>query len=363
MALQGNLCDFSVTEILQLLGSQKKTGCLMLEWNTERAVVFVHDGRIVSTRQSGMSAEDPLLNFLLKVHRLSDEQRRGLQTIHKESGRDLEDLLVNGRYLEPDELSAYLERQILDDLMRMVRWENGSYRFDPKLQRATPHLVRLSLEGVLIEAARRIDEQKRFVTRFKDPHQLLGVRDLPDPDEPLMEEEKELFGIIDGHHTVAQIVEAAPLSEYEAYEALSRLLDAQWIEVVGRRAPGIASVVAPPRAAEAPSPKRPTPIGAQLVVGVLAIVAAIGLPFAARWLREAPSAEPVEDVFATAQLHQIDLALDLYRRQTGAYPRNLEVLVDDDWITGDQTEIAGYRLSYRPSTDRQEYRLALGATR
>jgi hypothetical protein len=41
MALQGNLRDFSVTEILQLLGSQKKNGCLKLEWNTERAQIHV----------------------------------------------------------------------------------------------------------------------------------------------------------------------------------------------------------------------------------------------------------------------------------------------------------------------------------
>ena len=44
MALQGNLRDFSATEILQLVGGQKKSGCLMLEWNTERAVVWVNEG-------------------------------------------------------------------------------------------------------------------------------------------------------------------------------------------------------------------------------------------------------------------------------------------------------------------------------
>ena len=38
MALQGNLHDFSAMEILQLLGSQKKSGCLVLEWNTERSM-------------------------------------------------------------------------------------------------------------------------------------------------------------------------------------------------------------------------------------------------------------------------------------------------------------------------------------
>ena len=64
MALQGNLHDFSALEILQLLGSQKKSGCLVLEWNTERALVWVTDGRIVSTRAHGMSKDDPLAAFL-----------------------------------------------------------------------------------------------------------------------------------------------------------------------------------------------------------------------------------------------------------------------------------------------------------
>src|SRR5688572_12521267 len=150
MALQGNLRDFSVTEILQLLGSQKKTGCLMLEWNTERAQIFVQDGRIIATRSPGMRPDDPLLLFLLKVHRLSDEQRRGVLSIHKESGRDLEDLLVNGRYMDVEELKLYVERQILNDLQRVVRWESGSYRFDPKLVWPSQPLVRLSMEGALI---------------------------------------------------------------------------------------------------------------------------------------------------------------------------------------------------------------------
>ena len=43
MALQGNLRDFSAMEILQLVGSQKKSGCLVMEWNTEKVVVWTVD--------------------------------------------------------------------------------------------------------------------------------------------------------------------------------------------------------------------------------------------------------------------------------------------------------------------------------
>jgi hypothetical protein len=361
MALQGNLRDFSVTEILQLLGSQKKTGCLKLEWNTERAQIHVFDGRIVGTRTPGMKQDDPLLQFLLKVHRLSDEQRRGLLSIHKESNRDLEDLLVNGRYLEADELKAFLERQILNDLMRIVRWESGSYRFEPKETWPAPPLVRLSMEGALIEAARRVDEQKRFVSKFKNPYELLGVRDLPDPDEPLAEEEKELFGIIDGHHTTLEVVEAAPLSEYEAYEALDRMLDANWIEVVGRRDPG--SVETPGRRIlAAPSPSTSIPREVMAAASVLAL--AVGLHFGARALdAQRPEPKPGSDVFAAVQVEQLRSALELYRRENGRYPKDLNALIADDWLADAQTRVVGYRLRYGLERGGESYRIDLDPDR
>ncbi|TMQ71268.1 MAG: DUF4388 domain-containing protein, partial [Candidatus Eisenbacteria bacterium] len=344
MALQGNLHDFSVTEILQLVGSQKKTGCLKLEWNTERAQIHVFDGRIIGTRSPGMKADDPLLQFLIKVHRLSDEQRRGLFSIHKESNRDLEDLLVNGRYLDADELKMYLERQILNDLTRIVRWESGSYRFEPKETWPAPPLVRLSMEGALIEAARRVDEQKRFVSKFKNPYDLLGVRDLPDPDEPLAEEEKELFGIIDGQHTVVEVVEAAPLSEYEAYEALDRMLDANWIEVVGRRDPG--TMEAPGRRILAPPPPH-TSVSREVVAAVTVLAIAVGLHFGARAIEaQRPEPRPESDVFAVVQVQQLRSALELYRSENGRYPKSFDALVADDWISRGQTRVLGYKVRY-----------------
>ena len=241
MALQGNLRDFSATEILQLLGTQKKTGCLLLEWNTEHALVYVQRRtHRLDAASPACSKDDPLLLFLLKIHRLSEEQYRGILTIQQESesrprGSARQRPLPRARGAGRVTSSA----QILDDLMRVTRWENGTYRFDPNNRWPTDPLVQLSIEGALIEAARRADEQKRFVTVFKDPYQLLGVLDLPDPYEPLTDEERELFGIIDGHHTVAEVVEAAPLSEYETYEALHRMLEAHWLEFVGRRNPGL----------------------------------------------------------------------------------------------------------------------------
>jgi len=352
MALQGNLRDFSISEILQLLGTQRKSGCLVLERDAEKGVVYVTDGRIVSAREPGMASHDPLVVFLRRIHRISDEQYRGLLTIHQESGRDLEDLLLNGRYFEQEVLAGFVERQILDALLRLSHWESGSYRFEPALTWKGARLVKLSIEGALIESARRIDERKRQRATFADPHQLLGVRDLPNADDVLSDEESELFGIIDGHHTVAEAVEAAPLTEYEAYEALHRMMEAGWVEFVGRREPG---------ATAAPVVKPSAPRGAwarEIAVAAVAVVVALGLAFAGHALsRTAVSPATADDVFTATQVRDLRRMLELYRRDHGDYPTQLSQLVEDDWLSTRDLANPSCQLAYQHTPMARDYRL------
>lgn len=358
MALQGNLRDFSAMEILQLVGSQKKSGCLVMEWNTEKFVIWTLDGRVVSTRQPGLTKNDPLAAFLIQVNRLSDEQFKGLLAIQKQSGRDLEDLLVNGRYVEAEDLQPLIERQILDDLTRLVRWENGAYRFDPVARWPGDPIVQLSMEGVMIEAARRVDEQKRFVSVFRDPHRLLGVHDLPDPDAGLTDDERELFGIIDGHHTVAEVVAKAPLTEFEAYEALYRMMEAHWIEFTGRKDPGVASSptpIAPPvvRSRRGPGWVYEVLV-ASAVVTTLVLVRLLVPPFTGSRI-----ADPKSDVYATALLRDLRQAVDLYQRERGELPRDLNELADDHWVERGQLRVPGYVLEYRRAESGTDYDLQL----
>jgi hypothetical protein len=358
MALQGNLRDFSASEILQLLGTQKKTGCLTLQQGGAPVVIYVLDGRVVSTRTPGLAKGDPLLAFLRQAHRLSEEQHRGILTIQRESSRDLEDLLLNGRYLDAEELAGFIERQILDDLMRLVRWEDGSYRFDPHLRWPQPPIVRLSIEGILMEVARRSDEQKRYAAMFPDRHQILGMRDLPDPNVNLTEEERELFGIIDGRRTLDEVVTAAPLSEYETYEALQRMVEAGWVEPVGRREPGLA-----PPPVELPDSARPARVRweRELTVAAGLIAFIFVLRLGSHFVAPTATRPTRPDIFAAAEVRDLRMGLDLYRREHGCYPDALEKLVADRWLSSDRVRVAGHELRYRSVRDGQDYRLDLTA--
>jgi hypothetical protein len=358
MALQGNQRDIQVTEILQLLGSQKKTGKLMLENGSTKLSVYVADGRIVSTREPGLPKDDRLLAFLRLTRRLTEEQILGLTALHQESRRDLEDLLVNGGYMEAEDLAGSIERQILDDLMMVMRWPQGAYSFDPNARWSSAPLVKLNMEGIVMEIARRADETKRYAGIFRDPHMLIAVKDLPDGDE-LSEDERELFAMVDGMRTVSEIVAAAPMTEFETYDALNRMLESNWVEMTTRRigAPPPEPLVAAP--AHAPAKRR---FGFLREVAMMIMIAAglLGMRAGTRLLEPyAAHRITTDDVFAAAQLRDLRIALDLYRRERSAYPPRLDELVKDAWIAPGQARMRGYVLYYRPLHGGDDYQLEL----
>lgn len=364
MSLQGNLRDFSASDILQLLATQKKTGCLILERERRSHTVFVQEGRIVSTRGSTTPGQDPLLRFVIRIRRLSEEQMRGIMSLLQESRRDLEDLLVNGRYLDAEALASLLERQILDDLVDLVDWKDGTYKF--VADRVWPHPVwiRLNIEASLIEAARRVDERTRFREIFRDSNQFAAVVDLPASEEEISEEESEMFAILDGRRTIAEAVAAAALSDYEAYEALMRMVHAGWVQL-GERSAGTPDVPPPVEETLQDSVVTRAPAGrvARAIVREVAVAATILAILGTLWIAAravpGPRGRGEDTAFAAARVRDVRYVLELYRHETGAYPRRIDDLITDGWLDAKQLIVDGRRLSYRPVDERHYYELTL----
>jgi hypothetical protein len=360
MALSGSLREFALSEVLQLLSGQRKTGSLRLTRGNETKVLYLLEGRIAAVRDRGMASDDPLARFLRRIHRLSDEQMRGVASIHAESGRDLVDLLLNGRYIEREELSMLYERMVLDVLHEVLNWDDGVYSFSNVTPPESVLPVSLSTESMLMEAVRRTDEMRRYQAKLSDPGLVLGLRELPDPDAALSEEEKELFGLVDGRHTLGELVAESALTDYEAYEALFRLVEAGWIELQGRRA-----TVEEPMPAETNAARR--------VLGdswrtdlVLAGAAALLLVVVqvAAWKtaptpsRPDPALATATDAYAAMAMRDVRFALDLHQVRSGRYPERLEALVDAGWLHRRQCGYGGLAFDYAVSPDGASYTLA-----
>lgn len=355
MSLQGQLRDFSALEILQLLGSQRKTGCLMLETPTESMRLWLHEGRLVSSRTPAPVAEDALIRFLRRTRRLTDAQFKGLLDLQRETGRDAEDLVRAGRYVSEDDLSGLIERMMLDDLSRAVGWDHGTYAFDPNQRWAQPAIVSMNVESGLMEGARRCDENKRFRTVFTDPQALVARNASASDAESLGADEDRMLASIDGQHTVAELVADAPMVMFEAYDALARLLEAGVVTFAGRR-----------ERETSPLPSRPS-TSRKLVFAwsreVAVAFGVIGLVVLARWTAHGlsrPAVAPMgDDVYTAAAVRDLRATIELYAREHGHLPARLNDLSEDRWIEERHLRIPGQVVRYRVVDNGAEYELAL----
>lgn len=183
MALEGQLSDFNLAEILQLISSQQKSGFLNLE--TQRDMVFIFDkGMLISTRDRRSNSRDPLESFLRAYGFFDNDQWRHVEYVGKNASLDLTEILTSEGLLTEEEMETVLRSVAQEMTVAGMRLRRGRYGFTPT--RETPpgvrHPVHMDVQGLLMEAARRMDEES--LLREMLPSQSItfsqGTTELPD---------------------------------------------------------------------------------------------------------------------------------------------------------------------------------------
>ncbi len=160
MALEGQLSDFNLAEILQLQSSQQKSGFLNLE--TTRNMVFIFDkGVLISTRDRRSRSRDPLESFLRAYGFFTEQQWTHVEYVGKNSSLDLTEILVSESLLTEAELDKALKSLAQEMTHAGMKMRRGHYHFSPT--KDTPPGVKwrynLDVQGLLMESARRVDEE------------------------------------------------------------------------------------------------------------------------------------------------------------------------------------------------------------
>ena len=105
MALKGQLSDFNLAEILQLIAGQQKSGFLILEGQFE--MVFVFDkGVLISTRDRRSESPDPLETYLRSYGFFTADQWKHIDFIKKNSSLDLTEIIVSEQLMNEEELDG-----------------------------------------------------------------------------------------------------------------------------------------------------------------------------------------------------------------------------------------------------------------
>jgi hypothetical protein len=162
MALKGNLRDFSITQLLNLVNVARKTGTLIVERSQEQVYVSFIEGKLSFARNGADAAS--LTMVLYHARKLNASQVRAInERAGGMSDKELGLLLINADYITQQEIISSLQSYYLNLVNRLFTWSEGLFRFDNDLLPPNDKItVRINLENLIIDGTRRMREWEQL---------------------------------------------------------------------------------------------------------------------------------------------------------------------------------------------------------
>jgi hypothetical protein len=260
MPLQGNIRDFSTTQLLNLVNLSRRTGILTIfegvptgekdamdnpkmAPGAERAKVGFNKGKLVYADL--VDRDTGLVAVLNKAGRLTDGQAKAIrERAQNTSDKALAMRLISAGYVTQADIVTCIKQHTLDVVYSILGWNDGPFRFDDDvLPDSNAILVPIDLENVIIEGARRLREVDELNKHIENLDMALRFPDNPKEKFKgvhLSVEEWKVVSYVNPKNTIRQIAKANNMSDIE----IRRI-------VYGLEQAGLVQIVKPPTAEKA----------------------------------------------------------------------------------------------------------------
>ena len=344
MGLEGTLKVFSLTDIFQMLGLQRKTGVLVVEGEDDTVTISFLGGQVVAAESAVRRLDNRLGNLLIRAAYVTQEQLDHVLAIQRETQQRMGFLLVRERLVEPQELREALRLQISRIVYAAFRWPDGRFRFSQEgmVDYDADHMAPVSIDTILMEAAQMVDEWPLFEKKVgslslvyrrapgvEGLKLVVGEKNAPEGTLSVSRAEAETWRWTDGKRSVGDIMERAFLSDFDVLKGTADLLGRHLIEAGRVEEEVVAPLPAPVAVRTGPS------LGSMVLWAVLALLTVLSIYLIPRnpanlLLRPAGETEQAADLLKAVSLNRavsIERAVRIYYDSSGRYPKNLEDLV------------------------------------
>lgn len=265
MAFEGNIKDFGVADVFQLINTQGKTGVLIFQFKREIISLGFENGMISSASHNKKGVLKPIGDYLVLIGRISKEELKKFDRESKKKGIPVVDKLVENNVLTKEDLEKIIEFKIQEIVDELFTWKKGEYKFrlGERLYSKSKCSVLVNPQFLIIEGMRRIDEWPKIKKSIPDSKIVFRRKKRPRLSIEMGEQEKVVLELIDGKMCVADVVASSGVGRFRTYHALYNLLEGGVIEKT--------AVVAKPRRKE----RRPIKISIEAIINVLLWTGAI----------------------------------------------------------------------------------------
>ena len=235
MALKGNLRDFTITQLLNLINLARKTGTLVVEGPNDRVLISFRDGKLAYA-QAGQE-DNGLVSVLYRARKLSSAQSRALkERAGNMSDKELGLLLVNANYISQQDILSSLQTYFVGIVNRLFTWVEGLFRFENDLLPPDDKItVRIGLENIIIEGSRRLREWEQLQDEIPNLDMSLKFAERPGANIRnfnLSVEEWRVVSYINPKNSIRQIARATKMSDLEIRRIIYGLLQAGLVEII-----------------------------------------------------------------------------------------------------------------------------------
>jgi len=243
VALHGNLRDFGIGEVFQLIGQQQKTGVLDVAAENVRVRIAFDRGGVVWGETMGPYEHAALGDLVVRSGLVKPERLLALERAVQDGEGDLRTLLTTRGDLGEAQVQEAVDLLTHNTMFLLLRWTQGSFHFTAQpvmgegdTAAATP------AEQILMDALRMVDEWRTFDadaraldTVWKRSDAFDVFRERAEGESPKrIELARRIFEGIDGRASGARLVDLARISEFDGVYWISRLRRAGVIEPLAR---------------------------------------------------------------------------------------------------------------------------------
>lgn len=345
--LQGRLADFTLEEILQLIALQQKTGLLTVDASYPMFLAF-DSGMLVAYRDRRRAGADPLEDFLKRYGFFEVAAWENVEFVQKNSRLDLTEILVNEKMLTEEELEKVQFDAAQEDVFRGMQLRDGRYQFTPGTE-ALAGLrgrVRFKVDGLLMEAVRRIDEIAGLRETFFSNDLTIRRTDLEVDLEERSPSERVLLSLLGTENMLGVLVANGRMAEFDTLSYLQQLREDGVVKVQSRSRPQPEVEEAATRREGRRQRYSRRPVVLSTLVVMVAAALAYFQPFSAYRDVAAPSAEGLRYGLERDRA-QLVAAIELYTLQRSRPPGTLKDLLLDDWLAPEALERCRKEFEYR----------------
>jgi len=332
VALHGNLKDFGIAEVFQLIGQQRKTGLLEIKGEGQKVQLAFDAGSVVWASPVGRTEFSVLGDRLVRCGLVTRAKLDELVREGESSARPLPSLLVSSGIVAPEDLDQISDLLSRETIFEVMRWSGGSFHFSAQsIHHDVPPEKLLAAEQILMDGLRMLDEWQTFAANVPSDQTIFrrvgGLEEVRSACPDRVDRAEQIFQLVDGRLDARRIIDLSRLGTFDATRVLAELHQAGLIEpLAARAARRIARTMRPPR----PLGDRVRGIvAAVLPLVLLAGVVLIGLrerPLKRELAGTAIVHRPLARAEESFGLRRLQNAVELERYLHGDWPADLDAV-------------------------------------